>query len=166
MKTRFKKDDLMAMLDSVEDAVVKLDGDAKYVAMNKAAADTFRRLGKTLRRRLANRCGSCFQTSKARSLSDNCGSPCKMRSPSNSSSSIPATNISTKYRAIHLYPTSFWCFGTSQAGKATHSHRGATERSLPSYRVKRHPRWQFIARIFSNTDADRHPTKFIYTPAE
>ena len=34
------------MLDSIEDAVVKLDGDAKYVAMNRAAADVFRRLGK------------------------------------------------------------------------------------------------------------------------
>jgi len=45
METPFGKDDLMAMLDSVEDAVVKLDGSAKYVAMNKAAADIFRRLG-------------------------------------------------------------------------------------------------------------------------
>jgi PAS domain S-box-containing protein len=42
----FEKDDLMSMLDSIEDAVVKLDGDAKYVAMNRAAADVFRRLGK------------------------------------------------------------------------------------------------------------------------
>jgi PAS domain S-box-containing protein len=46
METPFNKNDLMAMLDSVEDAVVKLDGDAKYVAMNMAAADIFRRLGK------------------------------------------------------------------------------------------------------------------------
>jgi PAS domain S-box-containing protein len=45
MESPFGKDDLMAMLDSVEDAVVKLDGSAKYVAMNKAAADIFRRLG-------------------------------------------------------------------------------------------------------------------------
>jgi PAS domain S-box-containing protein len=45
METPFKKDDLMAMLDSVEDAVVKLDAEAKYVAMNTAAADTFSRLG-------------------------------------------------------------------------------------------------------------------------
>jgi PAS domain S-box-containing protein len=36
----------MAMLDSIEDAVVKLDGNANYVAMNKAAADIFSRLGK------------------------------------------------------------------------------------------------------------------------
>ena len=35
----------MAILDGIEDAVVKLDGQSKYVAMNKAAADTFRRLG-------------------------------------------------------------------------------------------------------------------------
>jgi nitrogen fixation/metabolism regulation signal transduction histidine kinase len=46
MEIPFKKDDLMSMLDSIEDAVVKLDGDAKYVAMNRVAADVFRRLGK------------------------------------------------------------------------------------------------------------------------
>ena len=31
--------------NGIEDAVVKLDGQAKYVAMNRSAADTFRRLG-------------------------------------------------------------------------------------------------------------------------
>jgi PAS domain S-box-containing protein len=45
MESPFRKDDLMAILDGIEDAVVKLDGEAKYVAMNRAAADTFRRLG-------------------------------------------------------------------------------------------------------------------------
>lgn len=45
MESSFRKDDLMAILDGIEDAVVKLDGQSKYVAMNKAAADTFRRLG-------------------------------------------------------------------------------------------------------------------------
>ena len=45
MESPFRKDDLMAILDGIEDAVVKLDGQSKYVAMNKAAADTFRRLG-------------------------------------------------------------------------------------------------------------------------
>jgi hypothetical protein len=46
MEISLEKDDLMSMLDSIEDAVVKLDGDGKYVAMNRAAADVFRRLGK------------------------------------------------------------------------------------------------------------------------
>jgi PAS domain S-box-containing protein len=50
MDTPFKNDDLMAMLDSVEDAVIKLDGEAKYVAMNRAAVDIFRRLGKDAQR--------------------------------------------------------------------------------------------------------------------
>jgi|SRR5689334_9192313 len=45
MESPFRKDDLMAILDGIEDAVVKLDGQAKYVAMNRSAADTFRRLG-------------------------------------------------------------------------------------------------------------------------
>jgi PAS domain S-box-containing protein len=45
MESPFRKDDLMAILDGIEDAVVKLDGQSKYVAMNKAAAGTFRRLG-------------------------------------------------------------------------------------------------------------------------
>jgi PAS domain S-box-containing protein len=45
MERKFKPDDLMAILDSIEDAVVKLDGQASYIAMNRAAADTFRRLG-------------------------------------------------------------------------------------------------------------------------
>jgi PAS domain S-box-containing protein len=45
METPFQTKDLMAIIDGIEDAVVKLDGYAKYVAMNRAAADTFRRLG-------------------------------------------------------------------------------------------------------------------------
>ena len=45
MESPFRKDDLMAILDGIEDAVVKLDGQSNYLAMNKAAADTFRRLG-------------------------------------------------------------------------------------------------------------------------
>jgi len=45
MESAFRKDDLMVILEGVEDGVVKLDGQAKYVAMNRAAADMFRRLG-------------------------------------------------------------------------------------------------------------------------
>jgi PAS domain S-box-containing protein len=46
MDSRLPKEDLMAVLDGVSDAVVKLDFEAKYVAMNKAAEVTFKRLGK------------------------------------------------------------------------------------------------------------------------
>jgi PAS domain-containing protein len=46
MKTTFHQDDLMAILDSIADAVVKLDDQANYIAMNRAAADIFRRLGR------------------------------------------------------------------------------------------------------------------------
>lgn len=35
----------MAILDGIEDAVVKLDGQANFSAMNQAAADIYRRLG-------------------------------------------------------------------------------------------------------------------------
>ena len=35
----------MAILDGIADAVVKLDGQATYTAMNQAAIDTFRQLG-------------------------------------------------------------------------------------------------------------------------
>ena len=45
MESPFRKDDLMFIIDGIEDGVVKLDGQSKYVAMNKAPADTFRRLG-------------------------------------------------------------------------------------------------------------------------
>ena len=45
MESPFRKDDLMAILEGIEDGVVKLDGQAKYLAMNRAAADMFRRLG-------------------------------------------------------------------------------------------------------------------------
>ena len=103
METPFNKNDLMAMLDSVEDAVVKLDGDAKYVAMNMAAADIFRRLGKDPQGRwLGNRCGNYFQTSKAASSSGNSARPLKIMWLSNSSFSIPATSIGTKYRGTPL----------------------------------------------------------------
>ncbi len=44
MKTSFVKRNLMTILDGITDCVVKLDGQAKYTAMNDAAAETFRRL--------------------------------------------------------------------------------------------------------------------------
>ena len=47
MQRAFKADDLMAILDGVDDAVVKLDGEAHFAAMNKAAADIYKRLGLT-----------------------------------------------------------------------------------------------------------------------
>ena len=37
----------MTILDGIDDAVVKLDGQANFAAMNKAAADIYQRLGMT-----------------------------------------------------------------------------------------------------------------------
>ena len=45
MQKAFQPDDLMAILDGIDDAVVKLDGQANFAAMNKAAADIYQRLG-------------------------------------------------------------------------------------------------------------------------
>lgn len=45
MKSAFQPDDLMAILDGIDDAVVKLDGQAKFAAMNQAAAGIYGRLG-------------------------------------------------------------------------------------------------------------------------
>ena len=45
MKSSFERDDLMAILDGIADAVVKLDGQANFVAMNQAAASIYQRLG-------------------------------------------------------------------------------------------------------------------------
>ena len=45
MKSSFERDDLMAILDGIADAVVKLDGQANFVAMNQAAATIYQRLG-------------------------------------------------------------------------------------------------------------------------
>ena len=45
MQRAFQPDDLMAILDGVDDAVVKLDGQAKFLAMNKAAATMYQRFG-------------------------------------------------------------------------------------------------------------------------
>jgi PAS domain S-box-containing protein len=47
MQKSFQPDDLMAILDGIDDAVVKLDGQAHFVAMNKAAAAIYKRLGLT-----------------------------------------------------------------------------------------------------------------------
>ncbi len=47
MQRAFQPDDLMAILDGIVDAVVKLDGQANFTAMNKAAADIYQRLGLT-----------------------------------------------------------------------------------------------------------------------
>ena len=45
MQRAFQPDDLMTILDGVADAVVKLDGQAKFLAMNKAAATIYARFG-------------------------------------------------------------------------------------------------------------------------
>jgi PAS domain S-box-containing protein len=45
MKSAFQGDDLMAILDGIDDAVVKLDGQANFAAMNQAAATIYQRLG-------------------------------------------------------------------------------------------------------------------------
>ena len=45
MQRAFQPDDLMAILDGIDDAVVKLDGQAHFLAMNQAAADIYQRLG-------------------------------------------------------------------------------------------------------------------------
>jgi PAS domain S-box-containing protein len=45
MKSAFQPDDLMTILDGIDDAVVKLDGEVKFAAMNQAAADIYHRLG-------------------------------------------------------------------------------------------------------------------------
>lgn len=47
MQRAFQPDDLMAILDGIDDAVVKLDGQATFTAMNKAAANIYQRLGLT-----------------------------------------------------------------------------------------------------------------------
>jgi hypothetical protein len=45
MHRAFQPDDLMTILDGVADAVVKLDGQAKFLAMNKGAATIYERFG-------------------------------------------------------------------------------------------------------------------------
>jgi PAS domain S-box-containing protein len=46
MGNTFNKSDLMAILEGVDDGVIKLDRDANYVALNRAAAEVFRQLGR------------------------------------------------------------------------------------------------------------------------
>ena len=45
MQRAFQPDDLMAILDGIDDAVVKLDGQANFAAMNQAATEIYQRLG-------------------------------------------------------------------------------------------------------------------------
>jgi PAS domain S-box-containing protein len=45
MQKAFQREDLMAILDGIDDAVVKLDAQANFAAMNQAAADIYQRLG-------------------------------------------------------------------------------------------------------------------------
>ena len=47
MNRGFERDDLMAILEGIDDPVVKLDGQAHFVAMNQAAANIYQRLGLT-----------------------------------------------------------------------------------------------------------------------
>ena len=46
MTQDFGKDDLMNILEGVSDGVIKLDRGANYVALNRAASDIFRQLGR------------------------------------------------------------------------------------------------------------------------
>lgn len=45
MNRGFERDDLMAILEGIDDAVVKLDAQAQFVAMNQAAMSIYRGLG-------------------------------------------------------------------------------------------------------------------------
>jgi PAS domain-containing protein len=45
MKSLFEREDLMTILDGIDDAVVKLDGEARFAAMNKSAARLYQRSG-------------------------------------------------------------------------------------------------------------------------
>jgi PAS domain S-box-containing protein len=45
MKSAFEPDDLMTILDGIDDAVVKVDGQANFIAMNQVAASLYHRLG-------------------------------------------------------------------------------------------------------------------------
>ena len=45
MKSAFERDDLMTILDGIDDAVVKLDGQATFIAINQVAANVYHRLG-------------------------------------------------------------------------------------------------------------------------
>jgi hypothetical protein len=43
MRSSFQPDDLMVILDGIDDAVVKLDGQARFAGMNQAAVDIYQR---------------------------------------------------------------------------------------------------------------------------
>ena len=45
MNRDFERNDLMAILDSIDDAVIKLNAQAEFVAMNQAAMTIYQRLG-------------------------------------------------------------------------------------------------------------------------
>jgi PAS domain S-box-containing protein len=45
MQRAFQPDDLMAILDGIDDVVVKLDGEAHFAAMDQAVADIYQQLG-------------------------------------------------------------------------------------------------------------------------
>jgi PAS domain S-box-containing protein len=45
MKSAFERADLMTILDGIDDAVVKLDGQANFAAMNQVAPSLYPRLG-------------------------------------------------------------------------------------------------------------------------
>jgi hypothetical protein len=62
MKSAFERDDLMAILDGIDDAVVKLDGQAHLAAMNQAAADIYKRLGLNPQSMKGNPSGNCSRT--------------------------------------------------------------------------------------------------------
>ena len=46
MSQDFGKDDPMAILEGVNDGVIKVDHDANYIALNRAAGEIFRQLGR------------------------------------------------------------------------------------------------------------------------
>lgn len=112
MKTSFQPDDLMAILDGIADAVVKLDGQANFVAMNQSAANIYQRLGLNFQDMKGKSVWELFPELKGTPVNGICVQFSKTMSKSDLSFTTLQISIGTKQRGIRLPLELFWSFGT------------------------------------------------------
>ena len=125
MKSAFQPDDLMAILDSIDDAVVKLDGQANFAAMNQAAANIYQRLGFEPQQMKGKSVWELFPDLKGTLVERELRQVIEDHTQISYEFFYLKTSIGMKQRDIRRPPEPFLFFGTSRPERLPHTHNSA-----------------------------------------
>jgi len=125
MKSAFQPDDLMAILDNIDDAVVKIDGQANFAAMNQAAANIYQRLGFEPQQMKGKSIWELFPDLKGTLVERELRQVIEDHIQKVMSFFTLKTSVGMKQRDIRRPPEPFWFFGTSPPGRPPHTHSSA-----------------------------------------